>query len=246
MKLSRWLLLGGAFYLLFALVRLPASVVVNWLAPEGTSVSGVTGSAWNGQASSVQTPAFALSDVRWSLKPWKLLVLKASADINAKVPGGAIRTEVNSSLFGNSGTANELRGVVKLEPLTQLLKLRLPLTGNAGLTFNELGWTDDTLTSADGEIQLADVSEPTSATRLGNFTVVFTTREGGVTGTFSDTEAIFNLDGKVDVNTDRTFAVDASIEPTSDTPSTIGTAVGMMGARQDGSGNYVLSSQGSY
>lgn len=246
MKLSRWILLGALCYLLFAVARFPASVAINWLAPAGATISGVSGTAWNGQAAVVTTDAVTLSEVKWSLNAWKFLLLKASADVNAKVPGGAIRTEVNSSLFGNSGEARELRGVVKLAQLSETLQLPLTLTGNAGLRFDKLGWTDGTLTAADGEIQLADVTEPTSATALGSFSVMFASDEDRIIGTFSDTEAIFKLGGTLNLNPDRTYTMETTIEPTRDTPAAIGTAVGMIGATKDSSGNYVLSSSGSY
>ncbi|MFK8032463.1 MAG: type II secretion system protein N [Gammaproteobacteria bacterium] len=247
MKLSRWLILGGVFYVLFALVRLPASVVVNWLAPESATISGVSGSAWTGEASSIRTESIALTEVRWSLKPWKLLLLKASADINAKVPGGALRTEVNNSLFGNSGTANGLRGVVKLEEFNQVLNLPLPLSGNAGVRLDTLKWRDGTVVAAEGEIQLADLTEQSSAMRLGNFSIMFSpTDDDSIKGVFADTEAIFKLSGDMSLNPDRSYSVNAKIEPTNETPNSIGTAVGMFGATRDANGHYVLSSQGSY
>ena len=246
MKLSRWLLLGGLCYLLFAVIQLPATVAVNWLSPQGATISGVSGSAWNGQAGSITTNVATLSEVRWSLKPWKLLLLKASAEVNAKVAGGAIRTQVDSSLFGNSGSASDLRGVLKLEQFSQMLQLPISLSGNAGLRFDELGWSDGALVSAQGEIQFASVSEPTSGTRLGNFSMVFTPDNDATRAVISDTDALFKLNGTLLLNPDRSFALDANIEPTNKTPATIGQAATMLGATRNADGKYVLSNKGSY
>ncbi len=248
MKLSRWFLLGGISYLLFAIVQLPASVVVNWLSPAGATISGVSGSAWNGQASTITTDAATATEVRWKLKAWKLLLLKASAEVNAKVAGGAIRTQVDSSLFGNSGSAHDLRGVLKLEQLSQLLKLPVPLGGNAGLRFDELSWSEGSLVSAEGDIQLADVSEPLNGTRLGNFSMVFAPDNESIKATIADTDAdpLFKLSGTLVLNPDRTYALDANIDSTSKTPPTIGQAASMLGATRGAGGKYVLKNSGSY
>ncbi len=248
MKLSRWLLFGGLCYLLFAVVQLPATVAVRLLSPQGATISGVSGSAWNGQASSITTKVteLTLNEVRWSLKPWKLLLLKASAEINAKVAGGAIRTQVDSSLFGNNGTASDLRGVLKLEQIGQMLQLPIALGGKAGLHFDELGWSDGALVSAQGEIQLADVSELVSGTPLGNFSMVFAPDNDSTRAVISDTDASFKLNGTLMLNPDRTFALNANIEPTNKTPATIGQAATMLGATRGAGGKYILLNEGSY
>ncbi len=247
LKLSRWLLLGGVSYLLFAIIKLPASVAINLLAPDGAGISGVTGSAWNGAASTVSTNIATFSDVRWSLNPWKFVLLKVSADVNAKLPGGAIRTEVNASLFSNSGTAKDLRGVLKLEQFGPTLQLPIQFTGTAGLRFDELSWADGALVSATGEIQLADVSEPSSDTQLGNFSMVFAPAENDATNVvFSDTEAVFKLGGNVLLSADKSYSADVSIRPTNQTPATVSAAISALGANRDAGGNFTFKSQGSY
>lgn len=245
--LGRWLLLGGICYVLFAVAQLPAGVAIRWLAPEGTTFSGVSGSAWNGNAATVLSNGLTLSDVRWSLKPWKLLLLSAGAEINAKVPGGAVRTDLSASLLGNKGSAKNLRGVLKLEDLSPLLRLPVQVGGNAGLRFDEVRWSNGAMTSATGEIQLADVREMATDTALGNFSVTFSpTEDGSTRGVFTDTEAVFGLDGAVVLNPDRSYAVEAQIEPTNTTPQSVTTAIGMLGASRDEGGAYTLKSQGSY
>ncbi|MEM7083496.1 MAG: type II secretion system protein N [Pseudomonadota bacterium] len=228
-------------------MQLPASVAAGWLVPPGTTVSGLSGSAWNGEAASVTTPALRLTNVRWSLKPWKLLLLKAGARVNARLPDGALQADINQGLFGRRGSVDDLKGVLPLEQVGELLALPVALTGKAGLQLEHVAWKNGAVVAAQGEIQFARVTEQLSNTELGSFSLVFApTDEHDVHGVMSDTEAVFKLNGNVILSDDKSWRVEASIQPTNTTPGTITQAVGMLGAQRDNQGHYVLTSTGSY
>src|SRR5690606_16450186 len=83
----------GAF-LVFALVTLPANVVIPRVQPEGITLAGLDGSVWNGSAQVLQIGGMHAGSVNWRLKPWALFTGRAAADIQLKRTDGFAQGEV--------------------------------------------------------------------------------------------------------------------------------------------------------
>lgn len=119
---------GAAAFLLFMVAFLPASLVLPHLPPE-LELRGVSGSLWLGQADEVLLRGRALGTLRWSNRPWRLLLLEANYGLRLQPPaGGQLRLDVRT------------RDGQRLE----LLRLRggFPVAAVAGLVGPD-GWTGD-------------------------------------------------------------------------------------------------------
>ena len=57
----------------------PARVAYHWFAPSTVQAGGLDGSIWSGSATEVTAAGLYLRDVRWRLKPMRLLTGKLGA-----------------------------------------------------------------------------------------------------------------------------------------------------------------------
>jgi len=119
-------LLGVVLYLLFMLVLFPARLALGLAPlPAGVSVEGVSGSLWQGEASSVSAQGRQLEQVSWSLSPWSLLLGRANLDLHL-----GNRT---SAVTGNGELSLSMSGIA-----AHNLKFSAPhdfLLGNSKLPF---------------------------------------------------------------------------------------------------------------
>lgn len=86
MKISKLqlILAGIAFYLVLLIANLPASQVISRITlPNGLSVSGVSGTIWNGRADVISFREFSVFNARWELGFFSLLLGKAAIDVDA-------------------------------------------------------------------------------------------------------------------------------------------------------------------
>lgn len=239
----KWLGFGVLCYLLLAIYSAPASLAVSAL-PNSMTASGVTGSLWNGEADLIRQGDVALQNVSWSLKPLRLLTLKASAEVNGKVLGNSFAGVVNKPLLGNSGSASDVRAVIDLSSVNSLLKLPIPVHGKAGLVFESLHWKDQLLAGAVGNIQLADLTEMVSGTNLGNFKINFEEQsDDTLLGVISDVEALIEVAGQIAVS-GNDYQLQLDIKPNAKTPNSISTVLSQWAGQPNREGAYRINTNG--
>ena len=79
-----WIALGLVAFIFFLLAYLPANQVLGRMAlPQNVSVSGVSGTIWNGSAKEVIVSGLPIKRLEWSLNPVALILGSASADVKA-------------------------------------------------------------------------------------------------------------------------------------------------------------------
>ena len=76
---KRLVILGISTLVIALLVQFPARVAYHWAAPAELSLSGISGSIWQGAAAEGQVNLIYLRNLRWKFSPWSLFVGKLAA-----------------------------------------------------------------------------------------------------------------------------------------------------------------------
>ncbi|MEW9797736.1 type II secretion system protein N [Alteromonas sp. CYL-A6] len=136
---SLWIAGGILAFVIFLIAYLPASQVLGRLSlPKNVSVSGISGTLWEGKARLIVANGLPIENLRWSLNPLSLLAGRISAELNAgelRNPDAiAFKGPVSVSLFNPDHIASE--DLVLYLPADRVLaNVPLPLPVNAGGRF---------------------------------------------------------------------------------------------------------------
>ena len=135
MKRGALVAAGVAAFLVCLVAMLPANQLTRRL-PAGIQMGGVGGTVWWGRARSLVVNGRALGGLRWSCRPWPLLILEWSCAVILAPQGGEISGDLSGD-FGPEIVGGNLRG-------------RVPITAFEGIA-TPRGWTGDL------ELDLAEV-----------------------------------------------------------------------------------------
>lgn len=130
---KRFILIAGfiGVYLLFLLVLMPASTVIQWVSlPNKLQLNSVSGSIWHSQISAVKFEDFVVNNVEVELNAFSLLMLDPKLDVSF---GGALVSgpEGNISVNGLLSTLRLSDGNISLLAKTISRQLNLPVPINA-------------------------------------------------------------------------------------------------------------------
>lgn len=127
----RWILGGLLAFVVFAIATLPAVQVIGRITlPNNVSISGVSGTIWQGSAQTLVVDGLPINNITWDVSVWSLLVGNLSADLK----GGNLRDTdaiaftgpVSLSLF-NLEQINSEDFLLYLPVDRVLAKVQLPL-----------------------------------------------------------------------------------------------------------------------
>ena len=221
MLTKRGLIGGGLLTFFCGFVALfPARVGVQWFAPENVSISGLSGTVWNGTARQVSIDGIYLHDMSWELRPLSLLTANVSYDLSA-TPANGFLSAIASFGFSGSVTLSELSAALPLNYFADALGVP-GLQGNASLSFERVQFSDGIPSAADGTLQVADLVVPVVGREsLGGYKADFFTQNNGISASIEDTDAIIDLAGSLELNADRSYVFIAQIVSRSTTPQSV-------------------------
>ena len=220
-RLWTFLALGALAYLVFALVTLPAAVVVPRVTPPGITLSGLDGTVWNGSAEALQVNGVHVGRVQWDLHILALLSLRAAADVRLDRTDG----------FAQGGVSANTRRVELTDfsaslPLSLLPPQVAPggWAGAVNARLAELTLVDGWPISADGTINLVDLAGPARRpTNIGSFQLKFplqTNDPDTLAGSISDVDGPVQIAGKIQLkSTDRSYLVEGLVATKPDAPA---------------------------
>ncbi len=217
-----WLLavLGLAAYLVFALITLPASVVVERLRPYGINAAGVSGSAWNGSAQVLQVGGINLGTLSWNLHVLPLFTLRAVADVEIRRTDGMAEGTVSAS-----SDRIHFRNLTVALPLGALPPQVAPggWTGSIDAELAELTLVNGWPTSANGAVEVLDLTGPARRpANIGSYRVTFpapTSTPEALTGTLSDIAGPVQIAGTIQLKAaDRSYLLDGLVATKPDAP----------------------------
>lgn len=226
-----FVVLGLVAYLAFAVVTLPASVVVPRVQPEGVTVAGLDGTIWNGSAQVLQVGGAHLGTMSWKLHPLALLAMRASADVTLKRTDGFAQGGVSAS-----GSQVELTDFTASMPIAALPPQMAPggWTGSVNAKLAALTLFDGWPIAANGTIDLVNLTGPARRpANLGSFQLKFpveTKDANSLAGTVNDVEGPIQIAGRVHLkSTDRSYLLEGLVATKPDAPAEFGRTLEFLG-----------------
>jgi general secretion pathway protein N len=209
--------LGAGAYLAFALITLPASIVLSRLDSSNIHAAGVSGTVWNGRAQVLQAGGFHLGAAQWKLHVLPLFAGRLNADVKLTRTDGFAQGEVTVAA-GNRVHLEDLTASLPLAALPPGI-VRGAWAGTLNMKLAQLtleeGWPID----AAGTIDLVDLTGPAGKPNgkpvdLGNYQLTFPAEAASsdaLTGALKDTGGPLQLSGTLQLKPDRSYLVRGNV-----------------------------------
>ena len=244
MPYARRLIVAGLVTFIAGLVILfPARVAIDMVSVPGVSLAGIDGSVWRGSARDVNVGGVYLRDLKWRIRPWRLLTGKLALSLSASPTGGFIETDL---LARPSGTI-EVRNLTFSIPLGLLSSVTgIPgLGGIANGRFDQIVVDAGLPIAADGTVEVADLLLPmVSRSPIGGYRAeLFSTEGGGLAGSVEDTNGIIDLAGSVELSATRSYTFIGQVAPKPETPDNLRQQMRFLGSANE-RGQYQLRLEG--
>jgi hypothetical protein len=235
-----WLALIAGAYLAFVVATFPASTAIRWLAPPQVRTSGVIGTIWSGQAALASIGDIALSELRWTISPLGLLLLRVSGRAEARLADGFVTTA-----FSLSGTRVVLRELAVSTSLAELAR-SMPIgnaTGSISMNLDTVSLRDGRPEEALGQIRIADLrvmpftgTGVTERVPLGDYQIdLVESPNPGLLATIRDTRGPLEVDGRLSLSPGLEYELSGAILAREDAPRELAdglagmTVIGMAG-----------------
>jgi general secretion pathway protein N len=209
------LTLVGA-YLFFLIITAPAALTFDKLrariAP--LTLSDVSGTLWSGHAGALNYAALRLTNLEWSVHPFGLLLGRLESGL--KLDDSALRgTGTLGRTLGGTLYLTDLNGAAELQALQSsgLLKILLPVNGQALFALRKLRYTDGKLTAAEGAIEIKNAATLVPQLALGDFHLVLETLQAGIKATLSDRGGALRAQGVAMINPDGSYQFTGTFSP---------------------------------
>jgi len=216
---NRFLLVvvGLLCFLLFTLVKLPASIVYQLAGQDiqGFEMRNIEGSVWSGQAGSLRLLGQEFQQAHWTLNPAALLLGNMSLNIEVKDREYPVKGKVIMGFNGDM-EAQDLKGTLPASLLNQIPVLAfIQVSGNMIVDLDSLLYTDKELQDAQGKLMLEQgfLQQPVQ-TELGNIRMNLETRPEGIKVKIKDQQAPIGIDGDLLLNPGHKFSFKALFKPT--------------------------------
>ena len=249
MKNWQWILFAVVTYLIFLVVYMPASYITNYVQDNTQNqvrFTGVSGTAFSGNADSLAFDGLRINDVSWKVSAASLLWLQTQVDIK----GGAIRnaeqlyvggTVMISLLSPERINVNDARLFVPAKPLLSQVNLPVAVTASGRFRVDIDSFTFDQgcqqLTGKGSWLQPA-VNIEGSPLDLGGFNATLACETPSFALQVSPDNGI-SLDAKITVDQSGKYAALGSFIIPSNFPNEIKQGASFFGESQ-GQGKYNL------
>jgi general secretion pathway protein N len=212
--------LGVLAYLLFAIVTLPAHLVLDRMRP-AIDAGGVEGSVWRGSAQVVRVGGTNLGALTWKLHVLPLLRLRTQAEVRVSRTDGFAQGVVSAS-----GSNIRIADFAAAIPLATLPPQVAPggWSGMLNARLSELVLVDGWPTSAAGDVEVADLTGPASRpAKLGSYAIKFPAPSSPpdvLAGTLNDVAGPIQIAGTIQLKAaDRSYLIDGQVATKPDAPA---------------------------
>ncbi len=244
----RWLIvLGIVAFLLFAIVSLPASVLLGSLKDTGLSAAGVEGTAWKGRAQIAQLGGVNLGALEWDLHALALFALRLQADIKVTRADGFAQSQIAL----RSARSIALQDLTASLPLSALANVAPSgWTGTVNLKFANLVLEDGWPSRADGVAEILNVSSASGRSPIsGSYKITFPApnteaKAGTVTGAIADLGGPLQISGTLELRPERGYLLQGLVAPRPDAPKNLVNQLQILGP-PDAQGHRPFSVEGS-
>lgn len=214
------------------IMRFPARVAYDWFAPSAVQLSGLEGTIWSGSAAGVSAAGLYLRDLKWRLRPLRLVTGKVAASIEASPSSGFLQADIAAGLGGDITFAN-VNGSIPLRDFAAIV--RVPgLAGNASVQFERLRLRDGLPIAADGTLAVADLVAPVvDPSSIGGYRAEFFTDDNAVVASVEDVNGVFDLAGSLTVSADRNYQFLGKVAATDNTSEKLRRQLRFLGSPND-------------
>jgi general secretion pathway protein N len=245
-KRGAYIAAGVAAFVVFLVAMVPATQLARRL-PAGVALGGVGGTIWSGQARTLSVHGRALGALRWSCRPWKLLLLRWSCRASLTPPGGEVSGDLGGD-FGAEIVGEEISGRV---PISLFEGIATPRgwTGELELDVSELRLVERRPTAASGTLYLRSLRAPGPQGQvLGDFELVV--GEGAVGGAalkgrLRDLGGPLHVRGAIELAADGSYLLTGDAAPGPGAGPAIFDALGFLGP-PDRQGRRPFTIEGSF
>lgn len=230
-KRGVFLAAGLAAFLVFLVALVPATQLTRRL-PPGIALDGVSGTIWSGQARGLAIQGQSLGPLRWSCRPWRLLMLEWSCRVGIEPSGGEVTGEFTGG-FDGSLVGRGIRGHAPIESFEGFATPR-GWTGTLEVDLAELRVEARRPRAATGTLHVRELRAPGAhGERLGDFELVV--GEGSVGGAslhgrLRDLGGPLHVRGAIELHEDGHYLVRGDAAPGPGAGPAIFDTLGFLGA----------------
>lgn len=227
------LIVAGLLTFVAALVLLfPARVAYHWFAPPVVQLSGIEGSVWSGSAAEASAAGIYLRDLKWRLRPLRLLTGAVAASIEAKPSSGFLEGDVALGFGGDISLAN-VNGSLPLQAFAGIAQMP-GLSGSASVQFDRLRLRGGLPVAADGTVAVANLVVPMiDASSIGGYRAEFFTDGDAVIGSIEDVDGVFDLAASLTLSADRSYQFVGKVAATDRTSQKLRGQLRFLGSPND-------------
>lgn len=205
---------GIAAFLVFLVAMVPATVLAGRL-PPGIELRGLGGSVWSGSATALAFQGRPLGALRWTCRPWRLLLLEWSCRVSLNAESGEASADLSGGWDGNL-TVRDVTGQL---PIRTFEGLASPVgwTGTLELDLERLRIEQRQPVEAAGRLYVRSLKAPGPGGQLlGDFELVM--GEGAVgtqtlTGRLRDLGGPLRVRGAIELQPDGSYLMSGETAP---------------------------------
>lgn len=247
MKKKYYLLFAIIAYLGFIISTLPAKLVLDQLTlPANIRISGISGTLWHGQATTVQLDAAnKLTDIHWNFALWRLFSAQLSIHLQGKFQQQPFHAQLYATPTGKI-SAQDVRATISAKTLATLIALPLAqLNGLIQLDLDHISWQPKTLPLASGTIHWKNAAVTVAETaRLGNIIITLRQKnQNRILASISNQGGEIKLHGDASAATDASYGLSLEMTPTASASQNIISSLAMFAKKQN-NGSFLLKSSG--
>jgi general secretion pathway protein N len=247
-SLSKKIILAVVLYLVFLVAYVPAKWLVSVAPlPTNVSLSGVSGTLWQGQVELLQMGPRQVELVQWQLSPWHLLLGQAKLDLSLGNRATAVSgtADITWSLSGLS-----VKGLRFDAPDSFLIAgARLPfgtqIKGDISLIVAELVQGQPWCEQLAGKLFLnqSDMKNQFGEYPLGNMALALNCQDGQVAISMTEADNKLGISGLILLGADNSVKVTAKVKATEGQPEDMRNSLAFLG-KPDSQGYYPVNYQG--
>ncbi|MCU7844966.1 MAG: type II secretion system protein N [Candidatus Thiodiazotropha sp. (ex Monitilora ramsayi)] len=249
MRVSAWITLGIASYLLFLIFNFPAQQAIGWVSASDirppVEFMGASGTVWSGGADRVVYRKIPLGKVKWHFRPANLLLGRLAYEIELTDAGQKITGVAKAGLAGGY-RLEQVEGLLLANRIPQLIgQNQLNINGKVDLNDLSLDYEDGRLTSTEGRIRWLDASVASPINlQVGDLQADLSTDDtGSINAQIKDLKGTTRIKAEVSLKNDGNFQVDGTVKPGSQTDPGLNAALSAI-ARSKPDGSFQLKYSG--
>ncbi len=229
---SHLIKIGVLTFIVGIILFFPARVAYQWFAPAELSLSGISGSVWNGRAREGDANGVYLRNLQWHIRPLDFATLKLGFAVSTTLASGFIEGDIAIGVTG-SIVARNISASIPLRTLQA--SIGMPgLQGSLSAQFDVLKLEAGLPVTADGVLEVSNLIAPLiDRNSIGGYKAEFVTQESGVFASVEDTDGVVDLAGSLRVSSDRSYLFISQLAVKPETPANLRQQMQFLGSVND-------------